>query len=120
MYFDFALVAKFYVCEPARDAVRQVAIRPGNVATSGVTVAEVSAAFHRKLCEGALTVAEHPALQGQFAHDVEHGLWTMVGPTEALLLDVRALYARLDRSVFLRAMDALHVVTAQAESFDTA
>ena len=44
----------------------------------------------------------------------------MVGPTEALLLDVRALYARLDRSVFLRAMDALHVVTAQAESFDTA
>ena len=42
----------------------------------------------------------------------------MVGPTEALLLDVRALYARLDRSVFLRAMDALHVVTAQAESFD--
>ena len=51
-YFDAALVAKFYVNEPGRDAVRRLAKRAGTVATSGIAVAEVAAAFHRKLREG--------------------------------------------------------------------
>ena len=35
-----------------------------------------------------------------------------------LLQQVRALFARLDRSVFLRSFDAVHLVTAKAEHFD--
>src|SRR5580765_3308910 len=110
VYFDAALVAKFYVNEPGREAVRRVATQAGVVVTSGITVAEVSAAFHRKFREGAVAPAVFRALQGQFANDVEQGLWKLIGPTEDLLLQVQALFARLDRSVFLRSLDAVHLV----------
>jgi predicted nucleic acid-binding protein len=117
-YFDAALVAKFYVNEPGRDAVRRLAKRAGTVATSGIAVAEVAAAFHRKLREGSIDVPVFEALQGQFHHDVTGGLWTLIEPTPALLQQVRALFARLDCSVFLRSLDAVHLMTAKAEHFD--
>ena len=118
VYFDAALVAKFYVNEPGRDAVRRLAKRVGAVATSGIAVAEVAAAFHRKLREGSIDVPMFDALQGQFHHDMRRGLWTLIEPTPALLQQVRALFARLDRSVFLRSLDAVHLITAKAEHFD--
>ncbi len=117
VYFDSALVAKFYLNEAGRDAVRQLAARAGAVVTSGIAVAEVSAAFHRKYRESAVTPAVFRALQGQFEHDLETGLWTCIGPTEALLAEVRDLFASLERSVYLRALDALHLVTAKSEQF---
>jgi predicted nucleic acid-binding protein len=117
-YFDSALVAKFYLNEHGRNAVRRVAVNAGSVVTSGVAVAEVSAAFHRKLREGAVDRVAFKALQGQFAHDVDLGLWKLVAPTEALLHEVHALFLELDKSVFLRSMDAVHLVTARAEHFD--
>jgi hypothetical protein len=98
--------------------VRRLARSAGIVVSSGIAVAEVSAAFHRKLREAAVDTTVHKALQGQFEFDVEHGLWTLVGPTEALLQQVQALFLRLDKSVFLRSLDALHLVTAKAEHFD--
>ena len=117
-YFDAALVAKFYVNEPGRAAVRRLAKRAGIVATSGIAVAEVAAAFHRKLREGSIDLPLFEALQGQFHHDVTRGLWTLIEPTPVLLQQVRALFARLDRSVFLRSLDAVHLITAKAEHFD--
>jgi predicted nucleic acid-binding protein len=117
-YFDSALVAKFYLNEPGRDAVRQLARSAGMVVTSGIAVAEVSAAFHRKFREGAVDKSVFKGLQGQFEHDLAHGLWKLVGPTEVLLQQVQALFLRLDRSVFLRSLDALHLVTARSEHFD--
>jgi predicted nucleic acid-binding protein len=118
VYFDSALVAKFYLNEPGREAVRRLAAQSGVVVTSGIAMAEVAAAFNRKFREGAVERAAHKALQGQFEYDIDQGLWRLVAPTEALLERVRALFATLDRSVFLRSLDALHVVTAQAERFD--
>ncbi len=78
----------------------------------------MSAAFHRKLREGAVDRTAFKALQGQFEHDVEQRLWKLVGLTEALLQQVQALFLRLDRPVFLRSLDAVHLVTAWAEHFD--
>jgi predicted nucleic acid-binding protein len=117
-YFDSALLAKFYLNEPGRDAVRAVAKKAGIVVTFGVAVAEVSAAFHRKLRENAVNLDVFKALNGQFQYDLETGLWRLIVPTEALLEQVRALFAKLDRSVFLRSLDALHLVTAKAEGFE--
>ena len=116
-YFDSALVAKFYVNEPGREGVRRTARQAGIVVTSGIAVAEVSAAFHRKLREGAVDRPVFRALQSQFEHDVQDGLWKLVGPTEALLQEVQSLFLTLDKSVFLRSLDALHLVTAKAEGF---
>ena len=118
VYFDAALVAKFYVNEPGRDAVRRLARRAGTVATSGIALAEVAGAFHRKLREGSIDSHTFEALQGQFHHDVTRGLWMLIGPTPAVLQQVRALFAGLDRSVFLRSLDAIHLMTAKTEHFD--
>ena len=118
VYLDSALVAKFYLNEPGRDAVRDLASKAGIVVTSGIAVAEVSAAFHRKLREDALSLDVFNALHGQFQYDLENGLWRLIAPTEALLEQVRGLFARLDRSVFLRSIDALHLVTAKEERFE--
>lgn len=115
IYFDSALVAKFYVNEPGRDAVRRLARSSGVVVTSGIAVAEVAAVFHRKLREGAIARDVFKGLQGQFAHDLDQGLWRLVPPTEALIEQVRVLFLRLEASVFLRSLDALHLVTARAE-----
>lgn len=117
-YFDAALIAKFYLNEPGRENVRRLARASGVVVSSGIVIAEVSAAFHRKLREGAVTPAVFKALQGQFAHDLDEGLWTLAGPTEALLRDVQEAFARLKRSVFVRSVDAVHLVTAKAEGFE--
>lgn len=118
VYLDSALLAKFYLNEPGRDAVRDLARKAGSVVTSGIAVAEVSAAFHRKLREQAVDRAVFNALRGQFQYDLENGLWRLVAPTEALLEQVYDLFGRLDRSIFLRSIDALHLVTAKAERFE--
>ena len=67
IYFDSALVAKFYLNEPGREAVRRLASESGVVVTSGIAIAEVSAAFHRKLREGAVDQPTFKALQGHFS-----------------------------------------------------
>ena len=116
-YFDAALVAKFYLNEPGRDAVRRLARASGIVVSSGIAVAEVSAVFHRKWREEAVTPAVFKALQGQFVHDVDAGLWKLADPTAALLRDVQTALTRLNRAVFVRSLDAIHLVTASAEGF---
>jgi hypothetical protein len=102
----------------SHEQVRQVARSAGVVVSSGIAVVEVSAAFHRKLREGGIEPRVLRALQGQFAHDLDTGLWQLAGPTEAVLRETQAAFSRLDRSVFVRSLDALHLVTARAENFD--
>jgi predicted nucleic acid-binding protein len=118
VYFDSALIAKFYLNEPGREQVRQIARSAGAVVSSGIAIVEVAAAFHRKLREGAIELRVLKALQGQFAHDLDTGLWKLAGPTEAVLREAQAAFSRLDRSVFVRSLDALHLVTARTENFD--
>jgi len=118
VYFDSALIAKFYLNEPGREAIRSLARDAGIVVTSGIAMAEVSAAFHRKLREGSVDRDVFDALQRQFQHDLTNGLWRLIGPTEVLLQQVRTLFLRLDSSVFLRSLDALHLITAKAEHFN--
>ncbi|OLD15752.1 MAG: hypothetical protein AUI91_15420 [Acidobacteria bacterium 13_1_40CM_3_56_11] len=101
VYFDSALIAKFYLNEPGREAIRSLARDAGS-----------------KLREGSVDRDVFDALQGQFQHDLTNGLWRLIGPTEVLLQQVRTLFLRLDSSVFLRSLDALHLITAKAEHFN--
>lgn len=117
-YFDSALIAKFYLNEPGRDTIRNLTRAMGRVTTSGIAVAEVSAAFHRKFREGAVGRDVLEALSGQFKHDLEQSLWRLAGPTEDLIQQVQSLFSTLDKTVYLRSLDALHLVTAKAERFD--
>jgi hypothetical protein len=63
-----------------------------------------------------VTLDVFKALHGHFVHDLDEGLWKLAGSTEALLRDVQAAFARLNKSVFVRSLDALHLVTARADA----
>jgi predicted nucleic acid-binding protein len=115
LYFDSALIAKFYLNEPGRDDVRRLAVSAGVVISSSIAVAEVAAAFHRKLRENALDTDVFEALQLQFSRDVRQGMWTMVPVSDALLGSVHLLFSKLASKVFLHSLDALHLVTARSE-----
>jgi predicted nucleic acid-binding protein len=116
-YFDSALIGKFYLNEPGRDVVRELARSSGRVVSCSIAVAEISAAFHRKLREGAIEIGTFRALQSQFSHDLRRGLWTLVPASDALIGLVHDLFAELPSTVFLRSLDALHLVAAKSEGF---
>jgi len=96
--------------------------RPASSATSPrfVSLCEIGSSIGRDAVAAgrSIDVPVFQALQGQFHHDVTRGLWTLIEPTPAPLQQVRALFARLDRSVFLRSLDAVHLMRAKAEHFD--
>ena len=117
VYFDSALIAKFYLNESGRDEIRKLAAGAGKVASSSIAVAEVSAAFHRKWREGGIKPADFNALRGQFQHDLSDGLWSLVPITDDLLGAAQDLFGALDAKTFLRSLDALHLVTAKSEGF---
>jgi predicted nucleic acid-binding protein len=118
VYFDSALIAKFYLNEPGRQAVRKLAQQAERVVTSAIAIAEVSAAFHRNGREGSMSLKGVASLQGQFDYDTRSGLWTMRPVSEAMLENVAKLFAKLPATVYLRALDALHIVTVKSERLD--
>jgi len=118
LYFDSALIAKFYLNEPGREAVRELCGVAQSVSSSAIAIAEVSAAFHRKYREGAIDAAVWKALNGQFSHDLKAGLWTLAPVSDVVMDGVRTLFAGLGPAVYLRSLDALHLVTAKLEKFE--
>jgi predicted nucleic acid-binding protein len=112
-YFDSAYIAKFYLDEPESDAVRHLAESLGRVRCAVLGQIEVAAVFHRKFREGAFDAGSFREVVAQFADDCEQGLWSWLPVTTALAARAATVFARLPRSVFLRAADALHLVCAQ-------
>ena len=112
-YFDSAYIAKFYVDEPESEAVRRLAESLGQVRCAVIGRIEVAAVFHRKFRDGALDAAAFREVMAQFDDDCGQGLWTWLPLTPGLAAKTAAVFARLPRSVFLRAADALHLLSAQ-------
>jgi predicted nucleic acid-binding protein len=118
IYFDSALIAKFYLNEPGRDQVRALAQQAGKVVSSAIALPEVSAAFHRNLRENAIKPGTFQALLGQFSQDLKAGMWKLVPITDEVLGRVQELFASLEPKVYLRSLDAIHATTAKSERFD--
>ena len=112
-YFDSAYIAKFYLDEPESERVRSLAESLGHVRCAVIGQIEVAAVFHRKLREGAFDTGAFREVMAQFEDDCTQGLWTWLPVTAALATRVAGVFARLPRSVFLRAADALHLISAQ-------
>ena len=112
-YFDSSYIAKFYLDEPESEAVREVAEALGQVQCSSIGQVEVAAVFHRKRREGAFGASAYREVTAQFADDCALGLWTWLPVTGALLEKTAAAFTRLASPVFLRAVDALHLVSAR-------
>lgn len=111
IYFDTSYLVRLYYDDRGADAVRVLAATD-NIVCAAHGHAEMIAAFHRKLREGAVSQSAYQALLGQVRAHHEAGAfqWLQQGPE--VFDRIAKTFAQLPASVFLRAADALHLATA--------
>jgi len=116
IYLDTSYLVRLYYDDAGFAIVRELAATE-HVACALHGQAEVLAAFHRKLREGAVAPKSYQALLAQFEADCAAGAfhWLPAGPE--VLARLGTLYAGLPRTVYLRGADALHLATAAAHGF---
>ena len=112
-YFDTAYILKCYVKESGWQEVRALARRRQRLACSVYGRLELHAALHRKLREGDLTGGQLEVVLHQLQMDEQARLWTWLPLTAAVMAAVTEAFRNLPRHVFLRAGDAVHLLTAR-------
>jgi predicted nucleic acid-binding protein len=116
IYFDTSYLVRLYYEDAGANAVRALAATD-NVACAAHGQAEMIAAFHRKLREGAIRPAAYAALLGQVRAHHDAGAFQWLWPGPEILARIADVYARLPAAVFLRAADAIHLATAAESGF---
>ncbi len=117
LYFDTAYIAKCYLNEADAKSVRRLASRATGLYSSSWCIAEIACVFHRKFREATIDMHEASAIRSQFLTDVRNGVWSLQALTERLLYQVESFTAGLGPTVYVRAGDAVHIVTAQQAGF---
>lgn len=80
-------------------------------------LAEVACSLHRQVREKMLIGREAAAIRKVFWDQVAAGVWVLTPVTRELLEEVDAVVHTLSTETFLRAGDALHLVSARAAGF---
>jgi len=117
LYFDTAYVAKCYLNEPDGKAVRRLARRASGLYSSLLSVAELACVFQRQIREGRIDVHQAAKWRGTFLEDVRNGVWVLFPLSERMLYRVESLVSGLPPTVYVRAADAIHIVTAGEGGF---
>ncbi len=117
LYLDTAYVAKCYLNEPDAEAVRALVRDQTGLTSSAWCRAELACVLHRHVREGGLTPRQTRALHDLFLEDISDGVWTILPVTSELMDRVEARLRRLRAQVFVRAGDAIHLVTAASAGF---
>jgi predicted nucleic acid-binding protein len=117
-YFDSAYVAKCYLNDPDSERVRDLVRAPAPLYSSALCIAEVTCAIHRRYRERTLTRKQAQELTARFRSHVEGGTWSIIPLSEDLLWEVHEIVRALPSGVFLRAGDAIHLVSARRSGFD--
>lgn len=110
-------MVKCLVREADGAAVRALAREQSAIYTSAIAVAEVSSAIHRHLRERHLTQDQVAEILETFLQQVEDGTWNLLPVRASPLKEVAVEFQRLPAGVPLRAVDALHLVTARSAGF---
>ena len=117
-YFDAAYIAKCYLNEPDGAAVRELARSAPALSSSALCIAELACVFHRRIREGALAPKAAVTLRESFLEDVRDEIWLLLPVTDHVLRQVEFLTRSLSVDRFLRAGDAIHIVTAVEAGFN--
>lgn len=80
--------------------------------SSALAIAEVNCALAQRFRDGILSRPECDQLIAAFAEHVAHGLWTLTPVSEDILRRTGVLPVTAP-NLFLRAADAIHLLTAQ-------
>lgn len=105
-YFDTSALIKRYIDEPGRREVLKL-LRQYDCVASAVLPVEVRAAVRRRGSEGTLDEEEIPAILKRLAAD--RAFWALVEVSREVLGAAETLAAMHP----LRALDAIHVASAQ-------
>jgi predicted nucleic acid-binding protein len=116
IYFDTSYLVRLYYQDPGAEAVRILAASD-HVTSAAHGQAEMMAAFHRKLREGAIRPAAYAALVGQVRAHIDAGAFRWLAQDQEIFSCIRQVYQRLPATVFLRAADAIHLATAAEAGF---
>ncbi len=117
IFCDTSTIAKLYVPEAESPAVRQRLEAEDVVQVSELARAELMGVFHRRLREGKWTQSDFTAVVRQFSSDDISGFWSWL-PLDSDITEAAAkIYATLPATVYLRAADCLHLVTALHHNF---
>jgi predicted nucleic acid-binding protein len=116
IYFDTSYLVRLYYADPGADAVRALATTD-HVACAVHGQAEMIAAFHRKLREGAIRVPAYDALLGQVRAHIGVGAFQWLAQTDETMARIRNVFQKLPAAVFLRGADAIHLATAAEAGF---
>lgn len=111
IYFDTSYLVRLYYADAGAESVRALAATD-HVACAAHGQAEMLAAFHRKLREGAIRPAAYAALLGQVRAHRQAGAIQWLAPDEETFSRIAEVYAKLPAAVYLRAADAIHLATA--------
>lgn len=68
--------------------------------------------LHRHVREGTLSAAQAARLRTLFLEDIEKEVWNLIPLTNRLLHRVEFMTRKLPSSYYLRAGDAIHIVSA--------
>ena len=117
IYLDTAYVAKCYINEPDAPRVRGLVRGLTDLQTSALCIAELACVFQRHIREKGLNRPQASKLRQAFEEDVQNGVWILVPVSNAVLKNVEAAVRNLAPHVYLRAADAIHLVTARDAGF---
>jgi predicted nucleic acid-binding protein len=116
IYFDSTYVVRCYLDEPGAPEVRELASND-RIACVQWGQVEVTAAFHRKLREGAVTADEFAIVTAQFEADIVARVFNWLPMRKTDFAEIRETFATLPSETFLRAADALHLFSARKAGF---
>jgi len=114
---DTSTIAKFYVFEAESAAVRNRLDAEDAVCVSELVRVELMGVFHRRLRDGKWSREDFLNAAGQFAADDIRGYWSWM-PLDTTIVEAAAnTFTTLPTTVFLRASDCIHLVTAIHHNF---
>jgi uncharacterized protein len=105
-YFDASALVKRYVDELGRREVLRL-LRRYEVVTSAIVPVELRSAMRRRVAEGTLDERDVPRILKRVA--TERGFWALIDVSREVLAAAETLVATHP----LRALDAIHVASAQ-------
>lgn len=117
IFCDTSAIAKLYVPEKESVAMRAKLESEDQVFASELARVELMSVFHKQLRDGIWTREKFNIAVRQFTNDDLGGFWSWLTLDTAMIDAATKTYATLPESVFLRASDCIHLVTALHHTF---
>ena len=118
IFCDTSALAKYYVGETGSAALRSRLESEDAVIASELARVELMSVFHRRMRERAWTREQFQTAANQLSRDDTAQYWTWVPVSSFTIGAASQLYLSLPETVFLRASDCLHLVTALHHGFE--